>query len=69
MHLITVLRDYLGMTQQELARQLGIQPQHLCRYETGGHRCPVTMYRKISDLLEVPIDDLLATYPVSGLKY
>ena len=57
-----------GITQEDLALQLGIQPQHLCRYETGGHRCPVTMYRRISDLLEVPIDDLLATYPVSGLK-
>ncbi|MGN1004822.1 MAG: protein NO VEIN domain-containing protein [Oscillospiraceae bacterium] len=57
-----------GITQEDLAGQLGILPQHLCRYETGGHKCPVTVYQKISDLLEVPIDDLLATYPVSDLK-
>ena len=56
-----------GLTQEDLAAQLGILPQHLCRYEKGGRSCPVTLYRKISDLLEVSIDDLLSTYPVAAL--
>ena len=57
-----------GISQEELASRLGILQQHLCRYEKGGRKCPVTMYRKISDLLEVPIDDLLAVYPAAELR-
>lgn len=57
-----------GITQEELAAQLGIPQQHLCRWETGARNCRVTTYRKLSDLLEVPIDDLLATYSVADLE-
>ena len=57
-----------GITQEELARQLGVRPHLLCRWETGKVRCKVTNYRKLSDLLEVPIDDLLAVYSVTDLN-
>ena len=57
-----------GITQEELAAQLGLAQQHLCRWENGVRHCRVTTYRQLSDLLEVPIDDLLATYSVADLE-
>lgn len=57
-----------GITQEELARQLGVRQHLLCRWETGKAGCKVTNYRKLSDLLEVPIDDLLAVYSEDELE-
>ena len=33
MHIIQVIRHYLGLTQQELARQAGISQPDLCEME------------------------------------
>lgn len=57
-----------GLTQEDLAKQLGILQHHLCRYEKGEKRCPVRTYQKIAELLEVTIDELLADYPISALE-
>lgn len=57
-----------GLTLEQMAGHLGILGPNLHRYESGAHKCPVDMYRSISDLLEVPIDDLLATYSVADLE-
>lgn len=65
---IAYFRRLRGMTQEDLANQLGIQPQHVCRYEKTERKCSVPMYQKMADLLEVTIDDLLKTYPVSALE-
>lgn len=61
-------RRVRGITQIDMAKQLGISPQHLCRYETGSRACPVTLYLKIAQLLEVSIDELLETYPAAMLR-
>jgi len=61
-------RQRRGLTQAQLAEQLGILPQHLWRYEKGEHTCKVDTYMKLSELLEVPIDDLLTFYPVSAYE-
>ena len=58
-----------GLTLETMAGYLGLKQPNLHRYESGGHKCPVTMYQSISDLLEVPIDDLLATYSVADLEH
>lgn len=34
MHIITVLRDYLGLTQQALAKEANITQADLCEIET-----------------------------------
>ena len=34
MHLLQIVRSYLGVTQQELARAAGIQQPDLCEMET-----------------------------------
>lgn len=61
---IAYWRQRRGITQAELANQLHVKPQHLCLYEKGARKCSVMTYLKISELLEVPIDDLMNTYPV-----
>lgn len=65
---IAYFRRLRGMTQEEMASQLGILQQHLCRYEKTERKCSIPMYRKMADLLEVTIDELLETYPVSALE-
>ena len=40
MHVITVLRDYLGMTQQELARQANITQAEYAGSMVGPNRVP-----------------------------
>lgn len=59
---ITYHRQKRQLTQVQLAEMLDILQNHLCLYETGARSCPVTIYQKISEVLEVPIDDLLQTY-------
>lgn len=60
---ITYYRRLRNLSQSDLAKQLGILQNHLCRYEKGERGCPVTIYQKLSEVLEAPIDDLLADYP------
>lgn len=61
---IAYWRQKRGINQAELARQMEIMPQHLCLYEKGARKCSVKTYLKISEILEVSIDELLKTYPV-----
>ena len=61
-------RRMRGIQQDELAKHLGIRPHMLCLYERGERRCPVVTYRKIAELLDVSIDDLLNTYSVHNLE-
>ena len=63
---ISYWRRRRGLTQKEMAGKLGMEQQHLCRYETGARKCPVGLYRRIAELLEVTIDDLLTFYPMEG---
>ena len=65
---ITYYRQLRGLTQIQLAEQMGISPHHISRYEKGEREPKATTYQKIAELLEVSIDDLLATYPVSAYE-
>ncbi len=65
---VAYYRRLKGMTLEEMSQLLGIGQPHLSRYERGGRRIPVKMYLQMSDLLEVPIDNLLKTYHVSELE-
>ena len=61
---IAYWRKEREISQAELARQMEIMPQHLCLYEKGARKCSVKTYLKVSEILEISIDDLLKTYPV-----
>lgn len=56
-------RRQQGLTQRELCEALQIPPTCLCFYELSQRTPPITTYLKISELLDVPIDALMATYP------
>ena len=60
-------RRLKGMTQRMLAAEIGILPDVLCQYETRERKCMVPTYQKLAEALEVTVDELLATYPVSAL--
>ncbi len=44
-----------GMTQQQLAEQVGIKFQQIQKYETGANRVSASRLWDISDALEVPV--------------
>ncbi len=53
------LRKEQGLTQQQLAEQLGIAQQTLAHYEVGRLRMPVSLLPEFSQLFAVPVDELL----------
>lgn len=56
-------RQAAGMTQEAVARKVGITQVAYCRFELGT-KIPTTMMMKaLSDALEVPIGDLYADMP------
>ena len=44
-----------GVSQVWMAKQLGISPQQMHKYEDGTDRLPATYLKKISDALKVDI--------------
>jgi len=54
-------RDARGLTQVELAQQLGIAQQTLAHYETGRSRVSVAILLEMSRILRFSIDEMLST--------
>lgn len=48
-----------GMTQQQLAEQLGVAQQTLAHYEVGRARLPVSMLPMLARLLMLSLDELM----------
>ena len=48
-------RSLTGMTQQQLAEQVGIKFQQIQKYETGANRVSASRLWDISDSLTVPV--------------
>ena len=48
-------RWLVGMTQQQLAEQVGIKFQQIQKYETGANRVSASRLWDISDVLKVPV--------------
>ena len=57
-------RTLLGLTQTDLARQLGLSFQQVQKYENGKNRVSASMLHHLSEVLDVPVgfffDDLSA---------
>lgn len=49
-------RWMVGMTQQQLAEQVGIKFQQIQKYETGMNRVSASRLWEIAEALEVPVD-------------
>ena len=57
-------RVALGLTQQQLADQLGITQPRLCLWETGQSWPPAALLPRLSEALHCSIDELFV--PESG---
>ena len=59
MHVITVLRDYLGMTQQELAREANITQADLSEIESREPYGKIMKYERLAKVLGLSVDALI----------
>lgn len=62
---IRKLREAKSLTQEYMAHELNISPKTYSRVENGESPLKVEHLLKISELLEVSIEDLVSTDPVS----
>ncbi len=58
-HPIKVFREYRGMTQAELARQVGLSPMYVSQIETGRRGGSTKALRRIAAALDIDLADLL----------
>lgn len=58
MKTIIELREKKGLSQQELAKMLGISNVSLHYYESNQRYVPKHIAEKISDIFEVELDDI-----------
>lgn len=56
---IRYYRHIKGLNQGELAQALEIKQQHLSKIECGKIAPNILLLKKIADILEVTVDDLL----------
>jgi len=54
---IKELRRIRELSQEELAEQIGVEPQHLSRIESGRSYPSIDRLEKISTALKVPLKD------------
>ena len=59
MNIITILRDYLGITQQELAKRANITQCDLCEMETKDPYGQIMKYQRVAKVLGVPVHALV----------
>lgn len=59
MHLIQIIRSYLGISQQELARKVGITQADLCEMEIKPPYGRLDKYQRLSNYLGIPIHALV----------
>lgn len=59
-------RWLLGMTQQQLAEQVGIKFQQIQKYETGANRVSASRLWDIADSLGVPVSFFFEGLPVAA---
>lgn len=59
MHNLKELRIKKGLSQEQLAKQLNISSVAICQYELGKRSPNVEMLKKLAQVLDCTIDDLL----------
>lgn len=59
MHLIQIVRSYLGLSQQELARRVGITQADICEMEIKAPYGKIDKYRRLSNYLGISIHALV----------
>lgn len=59
MHIIQIVRNYLGFTQTQLAQAAGLSQADICEMETKEPFGRVDKYQRLSDYLGIPIHALV----------
>jgi len=59
MHIIQVVRSYLGLTQQDLAKKAGISQPDLCEMEIKEPYGQIDKYQRLSHHLGIPVHALV----------
>lgn len=59
MHIIQVVRSYLGLSQQELAEKAGITQPDLCEMEIKEPYGRIDKYQRLSQYLGIPVHALV----------
>lgn len=62
------LRKEQHITQVQLAETLGISQQHMASFEKGIRKIPASMLPKLSQILAVPLEDLLGVSDSKAAK-
>jgi len=57
--LIQKLRKEQKLTQQELGDKLGVSPKTISKWETGGGLPDISFLKKISEIFNITIEELL----------
>ena len=53
---IKAIREAVGVTQQDFAKRVGVNPSTLSNIESGTYRASPALARRIADELGVPLD-------------
>ena len=53
------IRKSKKLTQQDVATNLGVACNTYCRYETGARHPSIKILKILSELFDVPIDELI----------
>lgn len=56
---LRLLRDKIGITQQELAYQIGSSQQNIQRYESGSNEPDIQTLRLLADFFDTSVDYLI----------
>lgn len=65
---IKQLREQKGVTQTELAKQMGVVRSTICQYEKGVHEPDLETLIKLADYFGVSVDYLLGRQPADVIE-
>lgn len=63
---ISIRRNYMGLTQEELAEKIGVSKSAIAKWETDGGLPDRDNLKKIADVMSVSVDDLHSVIENSG---
>lgn len=66
---IRKLREENGMTQQQLAEQLYVSRQTVCRWENGSRTPDLDMAERIAEIFHVSVDELISAGEKQGISF
>ena len=66
---ISEYRKMKGITQKEFAEKLGVSAGNLCEWEKGRIEPSISALIKMSELLDISVDELIGKETVPPMRY